>query len=144
MVIIIVHHQNMLKLFNITLVYVYTRCVKLFVHLILTNTIITFQKVEYYGRDALTSTYITTVIRSCSQGVCIPHIDNCTDKLLANPGCMLRHCCQDGNLCNGATRVQVGILTLLVVFLLNILDLTMLSRRTNHAILRSISCYITG
>ena len=113
-------------------------CVKLFVNLIVTNTIITFfQKVEYYGRDALTSTYITTVIRSCSQGVCIPHIDNCSDKLLANPGCMLRHCCQDDNLCNGATSVQVGILTMiLVVFLLNILDLTMLSRRTNNAILR--------
>ena len=121
MVIIIVH-QHMLKLCNITLVYVYAHYVKLFINLILTRTIITFQKVEYYGRDAQTSTYITTVIRSCSQGVCMPHIDNCTDKLLANPGCMLRHCCQDGNLCNGATSVQGGIMTMLVVlFLWNIL-----------------------
>lgn len=69
------------------------------------NNFFILQKVEYRGRDAQTKTEYTSITRSCSQGTCIPHVDNCTDDLLSNPGCMTRRCCNDKNLCNGAQHI---------------------------------------
>ena len=80
-----------------------------------------FQKVEYYGKDIASMTYYTSVIRSCSQGHCIPHADNCSDKLLANPGCMIRHCCDDRNLCNDAQVISYGGMLYVVILMSNVI-----------------------
>ena len=77
-----------------------------------------FQKVEYYGKDTTSMTYYTSVIRNCPQGHRIPHPDNCSDKLLANPGCMIRHCCSS-NLCNGANSPLFLLSSLSICVFLN-------------------------
>ncbi len=69
-----------------------------------------FQKTEYKGLDYPTNITYTSVVRSCSQEACTPRADteNCTVKLLANPGCMVRHCCNDKDLCNSVPSVHAG------------------------------------
>ncbi len=57
---------------------------------------------EYRGKDVATGKTYYSVVRSCSQGTCRPKLSfNCTEKLLVNPGCMIRHCCNEADLCNG-------------------------------------------
>lgn len=66
------------------------------------------QKVVYQGRDAKTNTDYLSTVRSCSQGECFNHVDNCSEQLLTNPGCMVRHCCNGNNLCNAAPPSEWG------------------------------------
>lgn len=71
------------------------------------------QKVEYRGRDVRTKTDYFSVTRSCSQGACLSHADNCTEQLLTNPGCMVRHCCRGHSLCNTAPSRDIRPVSLL-------------------------------
>ena len=74
---------------------------------------------EYEGRDMPSKKDVFSVVRSCSQGGCVPHMDNCTDTLKTNPGCMIRYCCDSHSLCNGVGHVApaVGQFTWMVLVL---------------------------
>ena len=63
---------------------------------------------EYRGRDSTSNVDYYSVVRSCSNGVCVPHADNCSEKLITNPGCMVRHCCQNADLCNASSPGTAG------------------------------------
>ncbi|ELT90385.1 hypothetical protein CAPTEDRAFT_228978 [Capitella teleta] len=75
------------------------------------------QKVVYKGRDYVTQTDYHAITRSCSQQECLPHVDNCTENLLMNPGCMTRYCCPF-SMCNNAPAASPALLLLQCAFVL--------------------------
>ena len=114
------HYTNWINYFPILLFTVVIIITKI-VYSLIFSSISFLQKVEFWGRDQRTNTEYTSVIRSCSQGECIPHADNCTAEMLTNPGCMTRYCCNDRSFCNGSVKPSKSTYTLLVFSLMEVI-----------------------
>ena len=80
------------------------------------------QKVEYRGHDSPSKADYSSVVRSCSQGECIPHSDNCSDTMKIDPGCMVRYCCDNYSLCNQAGILYVSLLWMILGFIGQLLN----------------------
>ncbi|KAI0211710.1 hypothetical protein LSAT2_003477 [Lamellibrachia satsuma] len=85
------------------------------------------QKVEYYGTELLTNAIYLSTVRSCSRGACVPHADNCTERQSINPGCVVRHCCNDKDLCNACASTRFRFAHVAWLMSLHILQTFLLS-----------------